>query len=1038
MSSPIGFRHPKHYHPYHSSSSNDMAYYSAAQDRAALGHTYQSEPQPRPRRVFGSKQSLPPQSRLSTVPPALPPPAPLHPPPYATILPPPAGIRNGDAGFEDEYDDASWDEEAVQMAVDTERVRDSRGATLEVVISRMKAKGDVRFVALSATVPNIDDVARWIGPTRPDLATGRGVYEGGGKDDTSAEPVAEPLSWKTMPKAKVFKFGEEFRPTKLKREICGYAEAGNDWAFANKLDKELFSILLRHSEGQASLVFCPTRKGMMVLIHVNADGQAAPRLRNAKPPSLSDPKLAELAQYGIAVHHAGLEFSDRKLIEEGFKDGNIELICCTSTLAVGVNLPAHTVVIKGTKAYTGFNFTEYSDIEIQQMTGRAGRPQYDTSGTVVVWDCLTLTESTLTTFPMKGDVRKRQGQEGKLEGTTSLIKQYRDMIYSETVLESCLHENLTELRSRMVAKVADADSFEAELTFTHSSFLFIRIQQNPRHYAFAAAMKPGDTPWADWLDIYVADALDKLHERELIEDVAPAHQSDLQATEFGKIMSRTNLSFGTMCQIMNIKEDEAGLRDLLEVFSSAVEFEDLRIRGGESKILNKLRASPEIKFPLNGPVKTTSDKIMVLVQVCLANISYEDCDISTENASPHQMLFAIFRHAGRIAKGSKSIKTMALNGIQGFGDLLNVDPSQLEGWLGRNSPFGNNILKEARSLPRYEVKIIEDYLTILPGEYPVAGLTIEFTALGTRTKSKARWGVREYIVDILFITNKGQVVFSGNGRAKDMQGGSNALSASVTFKSSDEVLIANIGVEDLAGCSTTVEYRPAISPSAFPILQPDEHADPSVTDATGPTRGGAQTYTEPKKISDPLFLPRSSSNMISSSPLAEWIDLTSRKGRQVPGKVRDTPPLKKVSARNPSIPNQSLSKKKDAGEVRRRAEENRPEVVPAPPLKRRKLQEADHGMDGIEEWSDEEDQRASVYACEEALIHPQSPSPSLSASDSDVPPGSNLPILVGDMMDNVDGRITPLCRYARTDDRSDESDDGYEQFQRWLDSAAEA
>lgn len=47
-------------------------------------------------------------------------------------------------------------------------LNESRGATLEVVVSRMKERtsGKVRFVAVSASVPNIDDVARWIG-TRP-------------------------------------------------------------------------------------------------------------------------------------------------------------------------------------------------------------------------------------------------------------------------------------------------------------------------------------------------------------------------------------------------------------------------------------------------------------------------------------------------------------------------------------------------------------------------------------------------------------------------------------------------------------------------------------------------------------------------------------------------------------------------------------------------------------------------------------------------------------------------------------------------------
>ena len=54
-------------------------------------------------------------------------------------------------------------------------------------------------------------------------------------------------------------FGEEYRPTKLKRETYGF-DGGNGWGLASKLDKELYPILQRHSEGQPVLVFCPTRK----------------------------------------------------------------------------------------------------------------------------------------------------------------------------------------------------------------------------------------------------------------------------------------------------------------------------------------------------------------------------------------------------------------------------------------------------------------------------------------------------------------------------------------------------------------------------------------------------------------------------------------------------------------------------------------------------------------------------------------------------------------------------------------------------------
>lgn len=90
---------------------------------------------------------------------------------------------------------------------------------------------------------------------------------------------------------------------------------------------------------------------------------------------------------GVAFHHAGLSTQDRTAVETAYLQGEINVICCTSTLAVGVNLPCHMVIIKNTVAYQGngnAGCSEYSDLEVMQMLGRAGRPQFDDSAVAVV------------------------------------------------------------------------------------------------------------------------------------------------------------------------------------------------------------------------------------------------------------------------------------------------------------------------------------------------------------------------------------------------------------------------------------------------------------------------------------------------------------------------------------------------------------------------------------------------------------------------------------------------------------------------------
>jgi replicative superfamily II helicase len=85
-------------------------------------------------------------------------------------------------------------------------------------------------------------------------------------------------------------------------------------------------------------------------------------------------------------HTAELEPSDRNIVVELFISKHIHAVFCTSTLAAGVNLPSFLVVIKGTSLFAGGadKNREYSAIDLQQMAGRAGRPQFDTEGVCAI------------------------------------------------------------------------------------------------------------------------------------------------------------------------------------------------------------------------------------------------------------------------------------------------------------------------------------------------------------------------------------------------------------------------------------------------------------------------------------------------------------------------------------------------------------------------------------------------------------------------------------------------------------------------------
>ncbi len=239
-----------------------------------------------------------------------------------------------------------------------------RGPTLEVTLSRFRQLNpNAQVIALSATVRNSQEVARWL----------------------DAEHVKS--DWRPVTLREGVLFGRAIHYTDNAKEKVESDHVTSD-PVHGLVDDTL------HGNGQA-LVFVNTRKSTeavakrlrhIVNPHLQPQERAtltdaANRLRSGPDATDMERTLAACISHGTAFHHAGLTHDERHLVEEAFKDGDLKAIAATPTLAAGINLPARRVIVRDLWRYeAGEGNVPLPVMEYKQMAGRAGRPKYDDVG----------------------------------------------------------------------------------------------------------------------------------------------------------------------------------------------------------------------------------------------------------------------------------------------------------------------------------------------------------------------------------------------------------------------------------------------------------------------------------------------------------------------------------------------------------------------------------------------------------------------------------------------------------------------------------
>ena len=229
-----------------------------------------------------------------------------------------------------------------------------RGATLEMILSHML--GRAQILALSATVGNAEELAEWLDAAlvmsdwRP-VELRKGVFHLGTLFWEDGRTDRYPENWESL-------------------AIDAVKRGKQALVFVNtrrSAEKEALSLSSKISR----LLTKPETRRLEELISQIEDNPTTEKLKRA-------------LKGGVAFHHAGLSRAERTLIEDAFRAGIVKVITATPTLAAGVNTPAFRVIIRDTKRYAGFGWTDIPVLEIQQMMGRAGRPKYDRVGEAII------------------------------------------------------------------------------------------------------------------------------------------------------------------------------------------------------------------------------------------------------------------------------------------------------------------------------------------------------------------------------------------------------------------------------------------------------------------------------------------------------------------------------------------------------------------------------------------------------------------------------------------------------------------------------
>ena len=474
---------------------------------------------------------------------------------------------------------------------------DERGSVIESVVARLHRRVEstqrmVRVVGLSATLPNPECVATFL---RVDLDKG------------------------------LFKFGQEYRPVPLRQSFIGIISessggGGGRWKQEQKLNGICYDVVadvLRR--GHQIMVFVHSRKGTgdtaRALVEIAKDRgeenkyfspfvaegdnntsnekwvQARSNYADRALKSKNS-EVRDLFNSGCGIHHAGMLRADRKLTEKMFTDGAIRLLCCTSTLAWGVNLPARAVVIKGTDIFDPERggLVDISILDVMQIFGRAGRPQFDDKG-----------EATLIT-------------------SHKALGRYLDKLVREVPIESSFIKRLPDHLNAEVAGGTVTNISEAAEWLSYT-YLHVRMKRNPVTYGVSIDAAESDPGLVNRSKELITEAAKELDDKRMVR--FDTLSGNLSITDLGRVASSFYVRGDSVSTFNTVLDREPNMidgGDLCHLVCQAEEFENVKVRKDETEEIDSLK-DDEDACPLGlrkATVEQTSGKCSILFQAYIS------------------------------------------------------------------------------------------------------------------------------------------------------------------------------------------------------------------------------------------------------------------------------------------------------------------------------------------------------------------------------------------------------------------------------------